>query len=110
MIKAVFSFDAKENPIGFHIEGHAGYKDSGEDIVCASVSSPAYMVANTLTEILQLHPTLTVDEQKGLFILLLKEAEREKAKPILEGFYLHLKSLSQMYEDYIEVERGAFNA
>ncbi len=111
MIEAVFYFDQAEVPVGFSIEGHAGYEDAGKDIVCASVSSPAYMVANTITEILRLTPEITVDEQEGfLKLLLTKKEERAKAKELLEGFFLHLESLSQMYADYIQVERGAFNA
>ena len=111
MIEAVFYFDKAAFPVGFTVKGHAGYADAGHDIVCASVSSSAYMVANTITDILRLTPEIKVDEQSGFFeLLLLDESERAKAKDILQGFLLHMESLSQLYADYIEVERGAFNA
>lgn len=36
---------------GFKVSGHAGYDESGKDIVCASVSSAVMMTANLITEI-----------------------------------------------------------
>ena len=37
---------------GFDISGHAMFAESGSDIVCASVSSAAYMAANTVTAVI----------------------------------------------------------
>ena len=51
MIFVRFLSEASGNLVGFVMEGHAGYADPGEDIVCAAVSSVAYMTANTITEI-----------------------------------------------------------
>ena len=50
MTKIVF-YKKDENLIGFLIKDHSGYDEEGYDIVCASVSSAAYLTANTLTEI-----------------------------------------------------------
>ena len=36
---------------GFSLSGHSGAGEAGEDIVCAAVSSAAYMTANTLTDV-----------------------------------------------------------
>ena len=36
---------------GFKVSGHAGYDESGRDIVCAGVSSAVMMTANLITEI-----------------------------------------------------------
>ncbi|MGN0666064.1 MAG: ribosomal-processing cysteine protease Prp [Huintestinicola sp.] len=49
MIKAVFS---KENGLysGFDLCGHAEFAEYGQDIVCASVSSAAQLVINTITD------------------------------------------------------------
>ena len=51
MIRATFY---KEGDLlkGFEIKGHSGYADEGEDVICATVSSAAYMAANTVTEII----------------------------------------------------------
>ena len=53
MIFVRFLSEASGNLVGFVMEGHAGYADPGEDIVCAAVSSVAYMTANTITEIIK---------------------------------------------------------
>ena len=50
MTKVVF-YEKDEMLGGFLIKDHSGYDDEGYDIVCASVSSAAYLTANTLTEI-----------------------------------------------------------
>ena len=37
---------------GFSVSGHAGYADSGKDIVCAAVSSAVQLTANGITVVL----------------------------------------------------------
>ena len=54
MIFVRFLSEASGNLVGFVMEGHAGYADPGEDIVCAAGSSVAYMTANTI--LLQVSP------------------------------------------------------
>ena len=90
---------------GFCVSGHSGSAESGEDIICAAVSSPVYMTANTLTEILSLSPEIT--EKDGYFRLTLASEKEEKASDMLQSFFLHLQALSEQYPDFIQVERGA---
>ena len=53
---------------GFFMEGHAECGEPGQDIVCAAVSSAAYLVANTLTEICRVTPlSLRVGEGEMFF-------------------------------------------
>ena len=37
---------------GFTLDGHSGAGEAGTDIICAAVSSAAYLIANTLTEVM----------------------------------------------------------
>ena len=53
---------ANGHTTGFRISGHAGYEDSGKDIVCAAVSSAMQLTANGITEILRQDPVLRVEE------------------------------------------------
>ena len=103
MIRAKFRVGEQGLITGFCVSGHSG--SAGEDIICAAVSSPVYMTANTLTEILSLSPEIT--EKDGYFRLTLSNEEAEKASDILQGFFLHLQALSEQYPDFIQVERGA---
>ena len=88
--------------LGFSIKGHSGYSEHGSDIVCAAVSSAAYMVANTITEILKVEP-LQLYENDGEMRLELDESSAQKCSDILSGFVLHLHSLSEEYKKYIKV-------
>ena len=51
MIRATF-YKKGNKSCGFEISGHSGYAEQGSDIICASVSSAAYMAVNTVTEII----------------------------------------------------------
>ena len=48
--------------VGFRVKGHAGFAESGQDIVCASVTSAVQMAANGLTECAGLPADLSVHE------------------------------------------------
>lgn len=101
MTKVIFYKD--ENLItGFCISGHSGYAQSGSDIVCAAVSSAAYMTANTVTDIMLL-PAKICEKSAYLSFFLDKESA-QKASDVLNGFYLHVKSLSCDYGGYLTVK------
>ena len=84
----------QEQLIGFRIDGHAGAGTAGEDIVCAAVSSAAYMAANTLTEVLSLPADITVED--GLMDLTIT-GDATAAQAILSGLRLHLTALHEEY-------------
>ena len=99
MTKVTFYFDGNV-PFGFLISGHSGYAESGEDIICASVSSAAYMTANTITEILKVNAQINVSDAK--MKLIVKKEQRHISKDILLGLKLHLDSLSEQYPEFLE--------
>lgn len=84
--------------IGFEIDGHSGYAENGYDIVCASVSSAAYMIANTLTDVFGYNADIEVND--GYMQFKLKDAD-ETGKKIIEGFALHVGQLSEQYPDFV---------
>lgn len=83
---------------GFEISGHSGYSEIGSDIVCASVSSAAYMVANTLTEIVKAEADIKVDD--GYMKLRVLTDSRE-TDILMEGFRLHITQLALQYPQYV---------
>lgn len=103
MIRADFFLKADGKITGFSLSGHAG-GENGYDIVCAAVSSAAYMTANTLTEILGLPAEVDVDEDEGFLELHLKSSDAKTASPVLEGFRLHIKELSLQYPENITLK------
>lgn len=88
---------------GFQISGHAGFAENGEDIVCASVSSAAYMAANTVTDIIRADAEAAADD--GAMTLLVKEP-CERTETVLKGLELHLKELSKQYPENIKIIYG----
>ncbi len=99
MIKVEF-FGTPVN--GFSISGHAGYAVEGADIVCAAVSSAAYMTVNTVTDVLNITPaTLSVDD--GNMYLKLDKNDAQKCSDVMKGFVLHIRSLEEQYKQYITV-------
>lgn len=105
MIIAKFCFGENGSAAGFTVSGHSGSAPAGEDIVCAAVSSAAYMAVNTVTEVLGLTPEIR--ECDGFLSMRLSEAQAETALPILKGLCLHIEGLSEQYPEFIQLERGA---
>ena len=97
MTKVVF-YEKDEMLRGFLIKDHSGYDDEGYDIVCASVSSAAYLTANTLTEIVGAKADIKVKEAHFRFIL---KDKIEESQAHLKGLRLHLESLAGDYDEYI---------
>ncbi|MBO4893982.1 MAG: ribosomal-processing cysteine protease Prp [Clostridia bacterium] len=102
MINATF-FIKGENLSGFSLEGHSGFEDEGKDIVCAAVSSAAYMAVNTLTDVI--NEEAQVKESEGK--LELKVAcPSPTAGAVLRGLEIHLKNLSDQYPENVTVIYG----
>ena len=85
---------------GFECKGHAGFADSGEDVVCAFISSACYLAANTITEIIKLDTRASATD--GYMSLKIKESP-QKAQDILNGLVLHLTELQKDYPNNIKV-------
>ena len=97
MTKVVF-YEKDEKLIGFLIKDHSGYEEEGYDIVCASVSSAAYLTANTLTEIVG--AKADIDLREAYFSFMLRD-KLEESENHLKGLKLHLESLAGDYNEYI---------
>ncbi|MBQ8574499.1 MAG: ribosomal-processing cysteine protease Prp [Clostridia bacterium] len=99
MIKARF-FTTDNKICGYEISGHSGSAEAGQDIICAFVSSAAYMAANTLTEIVKAKADIDVSDG---FMSVQIQSKLSEAQQILEGLRLHLESLAGDYPDNIKV-------
>lgn len=99
MIKTEF-FSGINGLCGFEASGHAMGGDSGEDIICAFVSSACLMAANTVTDILKLDCDAQADD--GYLKLMILE-NAAPAQDILNGLKLHLTELEKEYPENIKV-------
>ncbi len=90
MITASF-FD---NNRGFEIKGHSRLAQSGNDILCAAVSSAAYMTANTITDIIGAKADIKESDGYMRFKLI---DESHEAETLISGLSLHIGELSKQY-------------
>ena len=101
MIQAVFTVH-HHIVTGFTLSGHADFSEQGSDIVCAAVSSAAYMAVNTLTDVQEIPCNVTVDD--GFLQIELSNENADKAQVVLNGLLLHLDALSKQYAEYIDLK------
>lgn len=88
--------------VGFNISGHASMAECGKDIVCAAVSSAAYMTANTISEVKKVDADVIVEDDGRMF-LKLKNIDIMPCRDILLGFKLHMLNLEEQYPENIIV-------
>lgn len=97
MIKV--NFNIRNADAAFKITGHAQYARSGKDIVCAAVSSAAYMTVNTITDVLGVKAQ--IEENDGY--MKVSFVNSEAAADIVRGLKLHLEQLSEQYPQFVKV-------
>ena len=97
-------FDKTGILYGFEVTGHSGSTPSGEDIVCAAVSSAAYMTANTVTDILGLETEALTGE--ALMRLKITDSRLNEAQTLLKGFEMHIAALCGEYPKNIQMIKG----
>ncbi len=112
MLEAKFFVLESGEIIGFEILGHSDYSEFGKDIVCAAVSSAAYMTVNTLTDVVKAKVEVFVEEKSGYMKAVIDEKDLLSCKDILKGFKQHLLLLEELYSknikvSYMEVQNNA---
>ncbi len=107
MTKIVFSKKG-EDFVRIESRGHAGFAESGEDIVCAGISALLQGAALGVLKVAGVKARYEVKESAGSLLLELPKemSEREKrdCKVILETLYLSVSDLQKGYSEFISVE------
>ena len=96
----------KKGIYGFCVSGHSSKSCDDElgKIVCASVSSAVYLVANTVTDIIGDAADARVKD--GLMNFTVKNPSDATYK-LMYGLKLHLTELSKQYSNNITINGGA---
>jgi len=99
---------AQKQCCGFALRGHAGAGKKGQDIVCAAVSSAAYLAANTLSEFADIAQAAQGENS----LRVLAAGQTEVSKAVLQGFLQHMRALAAQYPKNIRIiyERNQNNA
>ena len=101
MIVAEFFVTKDKQILGFHISGHSGMAESGSDIICAFVSSAAYMAANTITDVI--HAKAQAEDSDGDMLVSVDKNDADLCQDILAGLKLHLINTEEQYPQYLQV-------
>ena len=96
--------------IGFDVQGHSGWGESGEDIVCAAITSAVRLVEATVNDVMGLCAAVKVREADASISLrlpggLVNTAE-STCQNLLTGLMVYLAQLHDEYPDNIEVMEG----
>ena len=101
MIQVLFLQQPDGELLGFHMTGHSGLAQEGSDILCAAVYSAAYLVANAITDVVQVKAELSVAQ--GDMSLQIPERAVFLCRTLLQGLRLHLTGLQEQYPDNIRI-------
>lgn len=89
---------------GFVIDGHAGYANEGEDIVCAAVSAISYTAVGSLVNLVG---DCEYKEEDGYMCIYrpdnMEQSKQETAQTILESMYIGYKQIEKSYGRFVNV-------
>ena len=98
---------------GFRENGHTGYGESGDDILCSALSAMTMLIINTVEISYASRVDYTIDEETPDFKLKVRAAlpdlDEDKKKRyaisgLIQGYFFQLNDLVEDYYDYLSVE------
>lgn len=91
----------------FTMKGHAGYDESGKDLVCAGASAVSFGSLNAVMALTGIIPDIDQGEDGGLLSCRvpdgLSEDKRDQVQLLLEGMIVSLKTIEEEYGQYIQI-------
>ncbi|MBO5374300.1 MAG: ribosomal-processing cysteine protease Prp [Clostridia bacterium] len=112
MTKVVF-FKSGDSYWGFEEQGHTGFAESGEDILCSALSSMTMLIINAIEvayasrvdyEIDDETTNVRVSVRSALSDYEADEKKRYAISGLIMAYYYQLNDLVEEYYDYLEVE------
>ena len=90
---------------GFDISGHAGYDESGNDVVCAAVSAIVINTINSIERFTADETSSVSDEESGTIEFRFGKIPSHDASLLLDSMILGLEDIedSSEYESYIDI-------
>ncbi len=104
MIKAVFLKDSDAYYRGFSISGHAGYADSGKDIICAAVSTLSINTVNSIEAFTEDKFEASVDEKTGMLTCSFPEKISAESALLVDSLLLGLRGIEHDYTDHTYIK------
>lgn len=92
--------------LGFESQGHTGYDDYGQDIVCAAISALTQTAVIGLTEVVQVEPTVEIED--GYLKCILPEDLTpdtwDSCQLIMKVLLVGLEGIREQYQDFLRIE------
>ena len=112
MTKVVFF---KSNGVfwGFEEQGHTGFAESGEDILCSALSAMTMLIINAIEVAYASEADYDIDDETTNVRLIARgalpnyesdEKKRYAISGLIMAYYYQLNDLVEEYYDYLEVE------
>ncbi len=105
MIMVTIFRDGYDNLKGFELSGHAGYSESGSDIVCAGVSVLTLNTINSIEAFTEDEFTLDQNEHTGYIKFSFSGEVSSESLLLINSFVLGINSMIEAgNEDYIKID------
>ena len=98
---------------GFEEQGHTGFAESGEDILCSALSAMTMLIINAIEVTYASTVDYTIDEETTDIRLIAKSAlpkyESDEKKQfaisgLIQAYFFQLMDLVEEYYDYLDVK------
>lgn len=98
---------------GFEEQGHTGYGESGDDILCAALSSMTMLLINAIEVSYASDVEYTIDEESGDIRVIAKSAlpkfEKDEKKQyavsgLIQAYFFQLMDLVEDYYKFLDVK------
>ncbi|MBE6530770.1 MAG: ribosomal-processing cysteine protease Prp [Ruminococcaceae bacterium] len=98
---------------GFEEQGHSGYGEAGDDVLCAALSAMTMLIINTIEVAFASNVDYSVNEGATRIVVRSKAAlpefeEDERKRYAVSGLFLsyfyQLNDMIEEYYDYLDVE------
>ena len=96
--------NAEGKIISFTVEGHSGFAESGEDIVCASVSSAVWMTVNGIEA--QKLAEINYINKEAFVSCSISEERKKGCDALLMSLELFITELSTQYKENIRITQA----
>lgn len=105
MIQITIYKNKKHEYMGFDADGHAGFDDSGHDIVCAAVSALVINTINSVERFTSDKTSSVSDEEKGRVEFRFLNSPSQDAELLLKSMILGVEEIenSREYDSYIDI-------
>ncbi|NLL93879.1 MAG: ribosomal-processing cysteine protease Prp [Clostridiales bacterium] len=104
MIDVTIFTDSNKQYVGFKIIGHAGYADSGSDIVCAAVSTLSVNTVNSIEKFTDDTIEASTDDSVGSLEMKFTSNVSKESKLLIDSMLLGINDIMNSFsKTYIKI-------